>query len=130
MQVDPAFTCWAVSCPAHLVEGHSEAALSLGGSHFLEGTVVTLVTSQKCLPDVGQLWLQGGESHTWNAEQASGATGSHCGAGGYNPGKSTNKRALMRLKLTLTYVTINVIALAFGNESKIGNLECNKFKWC
>lgn len=49
---------------------------------------------------------------------------------GYNPGKSTNKRALVRLKLTLSYVTINVIALAFGNESKTGNLECNKFKWC
>lgn len=41
----PACTCWAVSGPAHLVEGHSEAALSLGSSHFLEGTVVTLVTS-------------------------------------------------------------------------------------
>lgn len=60
----PACTCWAVSAPAHLVEGHSEAALSLGGSHFLEGTVVTLVTSQKCLQDIGQPWLQGGESHT------------------------------------------------------------------
>lgn len=47
---------------------------------------------------------------------------------GYNPDKSTNKRALMRLKFTLTDVTINVLALAFGNESKTGNLECNKFK--
>lgn len=29
----------------------------------------------------------------------------------------------MRLKFTLTGVTINVLALAFGNESKTGNLE-------
>lgn len=91
MQVDLAFTCWAVSCPAHPVEGHSEAALSLGGSRFLEGTVVTLVTSQKCLPDVGQLWLQGGESHTWNAEQASGATGAIVEQGATIPGNLQTK---------------------------------------